>query len=156
VTDAQLPGERRYGVPPRPGEVPGLDVFTCPACGSTSRSPADIADGYCGSCHAVTGARPYALGVGLSPTELYDVVPVATPTCPRCGSAPQLALSAIQAFCGNDACTVLMWNPSVSPAQNEALLIDVELEATDAELAARRELVDDERREQHHDDAGDD
>ena len=31
--------------------------------------------------------------------------------CPGCGKAPAFALSE-QAFCGNDNCGVMMWNPT--------------------------------------------
>jgi ribosomal protein S27AE len=29
--------------------------FVCPACGTVSRLPEDVANGYCGRCHAFTG-----------------------------------------------------------------------------------------------------
>jgi ribosomal protein S27AE len=38
--------------------LPDEDViatFTCPRCGSTSAHPDDLANGYCGACHAFTG-----------------------------------------------------------------------------------------------------
>ena len=31
--------------------------FTCPTCGRTSHNPTDAAEGYCGHCHAWTGAQ---------------------------------------------------------------------------------------------------
>lgn len=38
--------------------APGVPSFTCPVCGMTSYHPADIANGYCGNCHAFTGESP--------------------------------------------------------------------------------------------------
>lgn len=32
-------------------------------------------------------------------------------TCPGCGSPPRILLTD-QAFCGNDDCHVMMWNPN--------------------------------------------
>lgn len=29
--------------------------FTCPTCGTVSHHPQDVANGYCGRCHAFTG-----------------------------------------------------------------------------------------------------
>jgi ribosomal protein S27AE len=29
--------------------------FTCPVCGAVSHHPDDVAEGYCGKCHAWTG-----------------------------------------------------------------------------------------------------
>jgi len=37
--------------------VPGRPHFRCPACRATSYNPTDIAEGYCGNCHAFTRAR---------------------------------------------------------------------------------------------------
>lgn len=36
------------------GTVPEVS-FTCPRCGRTSYHPRDMAEGYCGACHAWTG-----------------------------------------------------------------------------------------------------
>jgi hypothetical protein len=36
------------------GEQPPVS-FTCPACEMTSHNPEDVAQGYCGNCHAWTG-----------------------------------------------------------------------------------------------------
>ena len=35
---------------------PDYQAFTCPRCARTSHHPEDVAKGYCGSCHAFTGA----------------------------------------------------------------------------------------------------
>ena len=32
-----------------------LTTFTCPVCGAVSSHPEDLANGYCGACHAFTG-----------------------------------------------------------------------------------------------------
>lgn len=32
--------------------------FTCPKCGMTSYHRSDVAEGYCGHCHAFTGGSP--------------------------------------------------------------------------------------------------
>lgn len=35
------------------------------------------------------------------------------PNCPLCGHPPEFVLAgAVQAFCGNDACDLILWNPS--------------------------------------------
>ena len=62
-------------VGPRPGDEAQVDVlgpgqgvrfvmskedqpsFTCPQCGATSHHPMDVKEGYCGRCHARTGAK---------------------------------------------------------------------------------------------------
>lgn len=45
----------------------------------------------------------------------------ATPLCPRCGSVPWLLLDdGQQAFCSNDDCDVLAWNPQQSREELEA------------------------------------
>jgi hypothetical protein len=49
--------------------------------------------------------------VGLGPDMIFDVVPVAQAACPGCGENPLMALSELQAMCGNDDCNVFMWNP---------------------------------------------
>jgi hypothetical protein len=39
--------------------------------------------------------------------------------CPVCSREPQFVLAgAVQAFCGNDECKVICWNPSESLAEN--------------------------------------
>jgi uncharacterized C2H2 Zn-finger protein len=35
----------------------GVATITCPRCGMTSANPNDVREGYCGNCHAFTGAR---------------------------------------------------------------------------------------------------
>ena len=35
-----------------------------------------------------------------------------TPVCPVCSRPPIFVLAGTQAFCGNDECRVLMWDPS--------------------------------------------
>ena len=39
--------------------------ITCPACGMTSHNPSDVTYGYCGHCHAFTGAHPDLLNQPL-------------------------------------------------------------------------------------------
>lgn len=39
------------------------------------------------------------------------MIDVPSPDCPRCGQPPQLQIGDSQAFCGNEECDVLMWNP---------------------------------------------
>lgn len=35
------------------------------------------------------------------------------PNCPLCGQPPKFVLAgAVQAFCGNDTCDLILWNPS--------------------------------------------
>lgn len=50
--------------------------FTCPACGTASSHPEDIANGYCGRCHAFTGDE---VRTRLMVEELADN------PCPVCG-----------------------------------------------------------------------
>lgn len=33
-----------------------MPVFCCPRCGGVSANPTDMEEGYCGNCHAFTGA----------------------------------------------------------------------------------------------------
>lgn len=40
------------------------------------------------------------------------------PNCPMCGEPPLFAMGPTQAFCGNDDCTLILWNPSVSLDDN--------------------------------------
>lgn len=34
--------------------------------------------------------------------------------CPGCGQPADITIGGTQAFCANDACTVIMWNPAKS------------------------------------------
>jgi len=43
---------RRALADPRP--TPAQPAITCPDCGRTSWHPDDVANGYCGACHAAT------------------------------------------------------------------------------------------------------
>jgi hypothetical protein len=41
------------------------------------------------------------------------------PVCPLCGQVPAMILAgAVQAFCGNDECRAMSWNPSETAAEN--------------------------------------
>lgn len=60
--------------------------FTCPDCGATSHHPDDVANGYCGRCHAFTGSR------GSGPVSTMDV-----PTCGGCGQSLN-AMGELSAF----------------------------------------------------------
>lgn len=42
-----------------------------------------------------------------------------SPDCPYCGYPPVILLYE-QAFCGNDDCKVILWNPRLTPAENLA------------------------------------
>lgn len=43
----------------------------------------------------------------------------ATPRCPQCGHLPMMVLGGgTQAFCGNEDCSTLTWNPSHSLDEN--------------------------------------
>lgn len=53
-----------------------------------------------------------------SPTP-DDGPQVLTPTCPLCGAAPPFIFpSFAQAFCPNEDCDVILWEPWVSLAEN--------------------------------------
>jgi hypothetical protein len=41
-----------------------------------------------------------------------------TPGCPLCGKPPLFAAGPTQAFCGNDDCTLICWDPSLSLDEN--------------------------------------
>ena len=41
-----------------------------------------------------------------------------TPGCPFCGEPPLFAIGPTQALCGNDDCTLIMWDPSLSLDEN--------------------------------------
>lgn len=58
--------------------------------------------------------------------------PALSPVCPVCGHPPFLVLNDEQAFCGNDECRALMWNPSRTAAQNLAGEREVRLTRDDA------------------------
>jgi len=50
-------------------------------------------------------------------------MPVLTPDCPLCGQPPFMMLGGgTQAFCGNDDCKTLTWNPAKSV---DEFLLDV-------------------------------
>ena len=58
------------------------------------------------------------------------MIDVPTPDCPLCGAPPMFAVGAMtQAFCGNEECRVLSWNPRRTKAQNEADSAVIELPA---------------------------
>lgn len=49
-----------------------------------------------------------------------------TPKCPGCGRDWEIMVGDEQAFCGNDNCRVLMWNPLKSPEENQRDMHTVE------------------------------
>lgn len=52
-------------------------------------------------------------------TDGSDELRVLCPTCPLCGSVPPFIYpSFAQAFCTNEDCDVILWEPWVSLAQN--------------------------------------
>lgn len=46
---------------------------------------------------------------------------IRTVRCPMCGNLPDLVLGPTQAFCGNDGCRVLQFDPSMDPAEQVAV-----------------------------------
>lgn len=50
-------------------------MYSCRRCGKRSANPTDEAEGYCGACHAFTGAEPLRLGrlPMLTMMELSDL-----------------------------------------------------------------------------------
>ncbi len=47
--------------------------------------------------------------------------PLRCPDCPICGHPPFFVLhGCVQAFCGNEDCAVMCWNPSRTQAENLA------------------------------------
>ena len=54
---------------------------------------------------------------------------ILTPRCPLCGQLPVMVFGGgTQAFCGNDDCTLVCWDPSLSAEQNfaDAGVIDLQ------------------------------
>jgi hypothetical protein len=45
---------------------------------------------------------------------------VRSPVCPHCAEGPGMALPGGQAFCGNDACDVLLWRVTDEPGAFDA------------------------------------
>lgn len=43
---------------------------------------------------------------------------VLSPGCPLCGHPPRFTVGTTQAFCGNDDCNLIMWNPMASLDEN--------------------------------------
>lgn len=42
-----------------------------------------------------------------------------SPDCPLCGHPPAFVLAGeVQAFCGNETCEAMCWNPSETAAEN--------------------------------------
>ena len=39
---------------------------------------------------------------------------ILTPRCPFCGEPPKFIVGITQAFCGNDTCELLCWDPTLS------------------------------------------
>ena len=57
---------------------------------------------------------------------------ILTPGCPICGEPPMMVFGdGTQAFCGNDDCRLLCWNPTVSAAGNLANANVVDWEPTE-------------------------
>ncbi len=51
----------------------------------------------------------------------------ACPNCPLCGHPPAFVLVGnVQAFCGNDDCEAMCWNPSLTAAENRRHAVRVE------------------------------
>lgn len=95
------------------GFDPGLDVG----------EDGELVDPGYAAAHPPSSETPAVL-VGIGPDVLYDVVEVVQPCCPRCGGNPELMISAFQAFCPDDDCPVLMWNPQETAAQFEASAVE--------------------------------
>ena len=43
---------------------------------------------------------------------------ILTPDCPFCHRSPQMVVGGTQAFCGNDECELLCWDPTLSLDEN--------------------------------------
>jgi hypothetical protein len=77
-----------------------VSAFTCPRCGAVSHHPDDLANGYCGRCHAFTGD---SADLAERPIGLI---------CPWCNQVAALVISDQQAFCETDGCQMFMWDPT--------------------------------------------
>lgn len=75
-------------------------TYTCPfpGCGATSSNPDDVAQQFCGRC-----GRFFRDPLGLE--------------CPGCGQHAIFQITGQQAFCGNDDCQVLAWEPAKDALQ---------------------------------------
>lgn len=60
------------------------------------------------------------LTVTLAELCQLDVDAVRSPVCPHCSEGPAMALPGGQAFCGNDACDVLLWRITDEPEAFDA------------------------------------
>ena len=49
------------------------------------------------------------------------------PDCPYCGHPPQLRVGTTQAFCGTDDCRCVMWNPTITQAENFRDFTEIDL-----------------------------
>jgi hypothetical protein len=56
---------------------------------------------------------------------------IRTPYCPWCGEPPRAALSAQQAFCGNDDCQAFMWDMTQTAARLLANVHVIDLDRQD-------------------------
>lgn len=93
----------------------------CPSCGAVARRETyDIGSGpelACANCEWCWGAE----GQDLKP------IPDLCPDCPMCGHPPKVRLGVTQAFCGNDDCRCMVWNPAITQALNLADINEVDL-----------------------------
>lgn len=93
------------------------------AYGTATADPAAAADEW-GGWHPMIDAAQQSLGV----LQAVDALARRScPSCPVCGQPPRLLLHPEQAFCGNDDCRALMWNPSLTAEQNLAEETPVQL-----------------------------
>jgi hypothetical protein len=49
-------------------------------------------------------------------TGMIDAEPIGL-NCPGCGEPPRFLIAPNQAFCGNDSCRMLMWDPAKTVAE---------------------------------------
>ena len=62
---------------------------------------------------------------------------ILTPRCPQCDSPPMMVFGGgTQAFCGNDDCNTLTWNPTHSLDQNLMAVNFVEIKERSEEDTA--------------------
>lgn len=47
--------------------------------------------------------------------------------CPGCEQMAYMILGATQAFCGNDDCAILIWDPLKTPAENMSAMNYIDL-----------------------------
>lgn len=93
------------------------------ACGHSwdETRPANVAVPVNGELRACGHPGCYPAQYRVTYSEPVDVLDVPVGLyCPECGKPPQLVISGGDAFCGNDDCRILKWDPTLTRAEMAA------------------------------------